>query len=390
MPEHHCLCRALPARLRDFVSQAPAPTAQPPAHLQPPRAALPVRVWEQCVIRGLRSCSRTRMFFTIPFQTFSQTGSALVSVCAPHIPAHALHPVEGPNPSTTARVKYTCRCACAVGTKNWTISCFLALVSRNAPAACLLASPRCARLSTTSCPPRVISPISWEPSGSGLARGTALFFSARRSQIRAHVLAVFCTISNPSSIMVYRVRLQPQRRLVPLLHRGHPSAEQTLHQLVRALHKPFGLGVPTCLARHERFLVSRQLHCSHQRLYCPFIRHLMISRGASASPLSVTAAASVTPDTSSPSASTTSMSSASPRNAQCSQTRGAMISLFFRFFVQSQEKYTSCETEDEPACTVGAQPTVARLACRALAATASVEASSMSPSFSVTTVFLLL
>ena len=102
----------------------------------------------------------------------------------------------GPNLSTTRRVKYTCRCACNAGcklsfgsdgvqttfaNKALTISRFLAFVSLWAPAACLLESPRCARLWTTSCPSRVLSPIS-------------------------------CTVSNHLQKMVYRVRLQQQCR----------------------------------------------------------------------------------------------------------------------------------------------------------------------------------
>ena len=88
---------------------------------------------------------------------------------------------------------------------------FLAFVSLGAPAACLPASSRCARLSTTSCPSRVLSPISWETVGPGLARGRALFPPAQRSRLRTHVLPVFCTVSSPSSKMVYhRVRLPPQ------------------------------------------------------------------------------------------------------------------------------------------------------------------------------------
>ena len=40
MPEHRCLYRALPARLRDLVSRAPAPPALPPVHIQQSFVAL--------------------------------------------------------------------------------------------------------------------------------------------------------------------------------------------------------------------------------------------------------------------------------------------------------------------------------------------------------------
>ena len=41
MTEHHCLSRALPARLRDLVSHVSAHPALQPVHLQPPLEALP-------------------------------------------------------------------------------------------------------------------------------------------------------------------------------------------------------------------------------------------------------------------------------------------------------------------------------------------------------------
>ena len=91
--------------------------------------------------------------------------------------------------------------------------------------------------------------------------------------------------------------------LVTFLHLSHPSAQQTLHQLVRVLHKPFGLGVRTWPARHDRFLSHASKHL------------MMIWTGSSVSPFSVTAAASVARDSSSRSVTTT-MSSPEKRVVQ--------------------------------------------------------------------------
>ena len=115
-----------------------------------------VCVWQQCLLKSMRIRSRTCSSFSCP--AFFQPGSALVSVCEPPLPAHALHPAVGPNLSTTPRVKYTCRWACTVG------------------------------------------------------KTLELYVPSHQSHLRTHVLPVFCMVSNPSSKMVYRMRLQPQCR----------------------------------------------------------------------------------------------------------------------------------------------------------------------------------
>ena len=133
----------------------------------------------------IRSCT----CLSFPRQTFFQPFSALVSACA--TPSSVLHPAVGPSLFTAPRVKYTCCSACTVGKKR-------SFGSDGVQATCAKKAldPGCARLSTTSCPSRVLSLISWETSGSGLARGTELFPPARRSRLRTHVLAVFCAVSN--------------------------------------------------------------------------------------------------------------------------------------------------------------------------------------------------
>ena len=49
-----------------------------------------------------------------------------------------------------------------------------------------------------------------------------------------------------------------------------PRFSATPAQPVRVLHNPRGLGVTSWLACHNRFLLSRQFHCSHQFLCCCF------------------------------------------------------------------------------------------------------------------------
>ena len=135
-----------------------------------------------------------------------------------------------------------------------------------------------------------------------------------------------------------------QCRLVPFLNRRHPSAQQTVHQLVRVLFRPHGTlesyrGLPvttvaSCLASFTAVTttgnVGSHFYHNHHPLQTTrfqaldgdldwsFRGSLLCHRGCLASD-------------SSRSVSTTSMSSASPRSVLSTQTRGAMISPFSGF-----------------------------------------------------------
>ena len=232
-------------------------------------------------------------------------------------------------------------CKSPAQTRPWSISCVLAFVSLCAPS-CLPASPRCPRLSTTSCPSRVLSPTSWETSGSSLARGTELFLPAQQSHLRARVLTVFLVrcqpifqdgVSSETPVTVPHTiaqevssdsvsfgnvsRSTPPRFAAKPCTTGarSPQAPWTRSHFVACLSQPFPLVSPVSL-QSSNSCIAASPSATGTVLFRPHAgRHWMvILTGASAGPFSVTAAASIAPDSSSQRA-TTSMSSANPRNA---------------------------------------------------------------------------
>ena len=180
----------------------------------------------------------------------------------------------------------------------------------------------------TSCPSRVLSPISWETSGPGLARGTepSSAIAPPYSHPRSFLYGV-----NPSSEVVYRERLEPQCRTptaqeVSSASVSFGTVSQSTPPTFAATPAPTGALSPQALLTWSHIVTSftavinaciaGSASATSTVLFRPHAskRLMMILAGASAGPFSVTAAASIAPDSSYRSVSTTSISSASPRN----------------------------------------------------------------------------
>ena len=231
---------------------------------------------QQCFIKGLSSiCTReceSRPFPCMLFVSSRGSESLHDSLRQAHLPVPA---------RVASRTLVLMAHKPPAQTKPWTTSCFLAFVSLCAPAACR--RPKMGSSVDDILP--VQSPF-FPSLGKLLVQ--ALYAEQNCfSQLsdRASVPSssqCFCAVScqpifqdgTSSAIPASAAHPQHQRwartqcRLVTFLNRRHTSSQQTPHQLVRVLHKPFGLGVLSWLACHDSFLLSRQFQCSHQCLYC--------------------------------------------------------------------------------------------------------------------------
>ena len=271
------------------------------------------------------------------------------------------------------------------------------------PAACLAAFPKCSRLSTTSC-----------PSKRAFSHLLGNFW-----YLRTQVLSVFCTVSthlprwcvswdsshsaahpiaqevSPDSVSFANVfqSTPPRFSAHPAPTGGRsPQALGTWSHIVVCLSRPLLLVSPDSLLSSMPCISgspsATSTYSSDPTLHCLVPRHSIIHSKLS-QVLTFTAAASNARDSSSRSVSITSVSSASPRNVQSSQTRGVMITSslascdFPRVFDRSHRKYTTSEMEDAPVCAADAPPVAGTTGVpRALAAAASVDTSSVSPSVS--------
>ena len=189
------------------------------------------------------------------------------------------------------------------------------------------------------------SHISSETSCSSLARGIELLLTARWSHLHLHVLAFFGTGANPSSKMLCLVRTPATVPYTSTAKEKRISDSESSGTVSPATPPMCAASLaPTVVhSAQAPWTRSRTVACLSRP--CP-----LVSSASPQSPLlvtqvhrllqawftsfSVTAAASVAPDSSSRSVSITTMSSASYKNVS-SQTLGDMTYLFCRFLWRS-------------------------------------------------------
>ena len=153
----------------------------------------------------------------------------------------------GPNLSTTLRVKKTCRWAGAAGSKLRFGSANHLRKQSLGPSPVFWPSCHCAR-----CP----SPVSWEPSGAGLARETELFLPLQRPHLLTHVDSSHSTAHtiaqevSPQSVSFGDVsQSTPPRFSANPTPTGarFPQARWACCQIVVCLSRPFLLVSPVSL-----------------------------------------------------------------------------------------------------------------------------------------------